>query len=58
MTDKALNERREYQRKYYKEHREHIRETHNKWRHDNKDKIKKYSISYWEKVAQRNLQTD
>lgn len=58
MTENAINKRREYRRKYYQENKEHIRERQNKWRKDNKDKIKKYNIEYWEKVASKTLQAN
>ena len=35
MTENALDKRREYQRKYYKEHQKEITTRQNNWRKEN-----------------------
>lgn len=56
MTENALDKRREYQRKYYKEHQKEITTRQNNWRKENKDKVRQYAKTYWENVAKKQEQ--
>lgn len=49
LTEKAKELRKDYLKKYRKEHREQINAYHRKWNKENPDKIKQYRENYWEK---------
>jgi hypothetical protein len=53
MSDNAIKQRREYQRKYREQNKEAINQRHKAWRENNKDKIKEYNKTYWEKIAKK-----
>lgn len=53
MTENALNQRRAYQRRYRAVNREKINQKQKEWRNANKDKVKEYNKTYWEKVAEK-----
>lgn len=55
MTEQAINQRRAYQRKYRALNKERINKRQKEWRNANKDKVKEYNATYWEKVATKQL---
>lgn len=52
LTEKALQAKREYNRKYKKEHREDINAYQRQYRKEHKDKIKEYQERYWNRAAE------
>ena len=53
MTDEAKKLEREYQRRYYAEHRQERNEYQRQWRKENPDRVRAYNAAYWNrKVAQ------
>jgi hypothetical protein len=56
MTDDALKQRREYQRRYRALNKDNINKRQKEWRKANKDKVKEYNKTYWENVAKRYLE--
>ncbi len=55
MTEQAINQRRAYQRRYRALNKERINKRQKEWRNANKDKVKEYNATYWEKVATKQL---
>ena len=53
MTEDAIRQRRAYQRRYRALNKDAINKRQKEWRKANKDKIKEYNKTYWEKVAIR-----
>lgn len=53
MTENALKQRREYQRKYRQKNKDAINKRQNEWRKANKEKVKEYNKRYWENVADK-----
>lgn len=51
LSEKAREAKREYNRMYRKKHREEINEKAREWRSRNKDKVKQYNTTYWERKA-------
>lgn len=51
MTDAAREARREYQRRWRKEHRFSIREYQRNWRAQNPGRVREYQERYWAKQA-------
>lgn len=56
MTDDALKQRREYQRRYRALNKDNINKRQKEWRKANKDKVKEYNKTYWENVAKRYIE--
>lgn len=52
LSEKALQAKREYNRRYKKENREKINEYQRQYRLDHKEKIKEYQEKYWNKRSQ------
>jgi hypothetical protein len=57
MTEDAIKQRRAYQRKYRATHKETINQRQKEWRNANKDKVKEYNKTYWEKLAEKLKET-
>jgi len=53
MTEDAIRQRRAYQRRYRALNKDAINKRQKEWRKANKDKVKEYNKTYWEKVAIR-----
>ena len=53
MTEDAIRQRRAYQRRYRVLNKDNINKRQKEWRKANKDKVKEYNKTYWEKVAIR-----
>lgn len=53
MTEDAIKQRREYQRKYRELNKESINKRQNEWRKANRDKVKEYNKNYWENLARK-----
>lgn len=51
MTEDAIRQRRAYQRRYRALNKDAINKRQKEWRKANKDKVKEYNKTYWEKVA-------
>lgn len=55
MTDAAKESKRqymrEYMRKYRQENRERINAKQREWNAKNPDRVKAYSVAYWERKA-------
>lgn len=51
MTEDAIKQRRAYQRRYRALNKDAINKRQKEWRKNNKDKVKEYNKTYWEKVA-------
>lgn len=51
MTEDAIKQRRAYQRRYRALNKDTINKRQKEWRKANKDKVKEYNKTYWEKVA-------
>ena len=56
MTDDALKQRREYQRRYRALNKDNINKRQKEWRKANKDKVKEYNKTYWENVAKKYVE--
>jgi len=54
MSEDAIKQRREYQRKYRALNKESINKRQNEWRKANKEKVKEYNRTYWENIAKKN----
>ena len=51
MTEDAIRQRRAYQRRYRALNKDAMNKRQKEWRKANKDKVKEYNKTYWEKVA-------
>lgn len=51
LSEAAKKAKREYQRKWAKEHREYLTEYAREWRKKNPEKVDASRARYWEKVA-------
>lgn len=56
MTEDAVKQRREYQRRYRALNKDNINKRQKEWRKANKDKVKEYNKTYWENVARRYIE--
>ena len=48
LSTKAKENRRAYQREYYKQNRETLLANQREWRKNNPEKVKEYNKRYWE----------
>ena len=51
MTQEAAEARRNYQREYRHRNRDRINSRRKQWRAENRDKVREYNESYWERRA-------
>ena len=51
MTEQAKQLKKEYQKKWQQENKEHLAEYRKQWRKDNPEKQRQYTANYWNKKA-------
>lgn len=55
IENKAIELKREYQRKWREKNKEKLNAYYKEWRKNNPEKIKEYDRNYWEKRAAKEL---
>lgn len=55
LSEQARKARSKYQSEYKKQNHEKINAYHKKWRAENKDKVKKNNLRYWERKALKDV---